>query len=52
MLRRIFGPKWEEEQEAAERCKTRNIIGHTFHKDGVQVMEGEFGGTCSTHGLD
>jgi len=52
VLRRIFGHKWEEEQEAAEMWKTRNIIIHTFHKDGVQVMEGEFGGTCSTHGWD
>ena len=50
MLRRIFGPKWEEEQEAAEMWKMRNIIIHTFHKDGVHIMEGELDGTCSTQG--
>jgi len=28
----------------------KNIIIHTLHKNGVQIMEGELGGTCSTHG--
>jgi hypothetical protein len=50
VLRRIFGPKREDEQEDAERCMMRNVIIHIFHKNGVKVEESELGGTCSTHG--
>jgi hypothetical protein len=52
VLRRIFGPKREERQEAGEDCTMRGFITYRLHQVllGDQVKDDELGGACSMHG--
>jgi len=52
MLRRIFGPKWDEvtgewrklhNKELNDLCSSPNIVG-------VKIEKNEMGGACSTYG--